>query len=143
LPLFFPALRDAETFVGWFDPASRPFSLLSRTGGHRVLPPVKMMINAVLHRLFRGSSGGPDAQDRFKYRTVVVAEAYDGAGRQVSRAVLEGLNPYDFTGEMLAWAADRVANVGVNGVGALGPINACGLGELAEGVRQAGIERTE
>jgi hypothetical protein len=47
------------------------------------------------------------------------------------------------TGEMLAWAADRVANVGPRGVGALGPVAAFGLDEFAEGVRQAGMERTE
>jgi hypothetical protein len=53
------------------------------------------------------------------------------------------MNPYDFTGAMLAWAADRMANVGVRGVGALGPVSAFGLDELAEGARQSGIERTE
>lgn len=140
----YPALQDVDVYLGWFGPSSKLVTALSRTGGMIVsLPPVKLATNAVLHRLFRGSSGGPDAQTRAKYTTVAVAETFDSRGGSLARAVVEGLNPYDFTGEMLAWTADRIASVGVRGVGALGPVSAFGLDELAEGVRQAGIQRTE
>jgi hypothetical protein len=74
--------------------------------------------------------------------SVVIAETFDAQGQALARVTLSGANPYDFTGDMLAWAAERVANVGPRGTGALGPVSAFGLGELAEGVWQAGIERT-
>jgi short subunit dehydrogenase-like uncharacterized protein len=143
LPQSYPGLQDVDTYLGWFGPASRPLSLLSRTGGAVVaLPPIKGVVNAVIRRLFRGSSGGPDAASRQNYATVAVAEAYDSSGNQLSTATVQGLNPYDFTGEMLAWGAERLLTVGAQGVGALGPVRAFGLDGLVEGARQCGIERT-
>jgi short subunit dehydrogenase-like uncharacterized protein len=144
LPQTYPSLQDVDVYLGWFGPTSKLISRLSRTGGMVIaLPPVKLVTNAVLNRAFRGSSGGPDAQTRAQYTTITVAETFDSRGGSLARAAVEGTNPYDFTGEMLAWAADRIVNVGVRGVGALGPVAAFGLDELAEGVRQAGLNRTE
>jgi short subunit dehydrogenase-like uncharacterized protein len=144
LPQTYPRLRDVDVYLGWFGSSSKPLSMLSRTGGAVLtLPPVKKVGSLVAQRMFRGSSGGPDEATRAAYETVVVAETFDTRGNQLTRAVVEGMNPYDFSGAMLAWAADRVANVGVRGVGALGPVAAFGLDELTEGVRQSGIQRTE
>jgi short subunit dehydrogenase-like uncharacterized protein len=144
LPQSYPGLTDVDVYLGWFGPSSKPLSLLSRSGGRLLtLPPVKKVGQAVTQRLFRGSTGGPDEQTRARFQTVVVAETFDAQGHRLARAVLEGLNPYDFSGAMLAWAADQAANVGVREVGALGPVAAFGLDELAEGARQCGLERTE
>jgi short subunit dehydrogenase-like uncharacterized protein len=144
LPQSYPKLQDVETFLGWFGPATPAVSLLSRTGGRVVArPPVRNIVNAGLNRLFRGSSGGPDLAARARFRTMVVAEAKDANGRRLGRAVIEGTSPYEFTGEFLAWAAERTANVGINGVGALGPVSAFGLPALADGAKQSGLERTE
>ena len=55
---------------------------------------------------------------------------------------LEGDNPYDFTGAMLAWGAMRAAGGGLRGSGALGPVDGFGLDELEAGVADAGIVRT-
>jgi hypothetical protein len=54
---------------------------------------------------------------------------------------LEGDNPYDFTGAVLAWGAIAAAGGGLRGSGALGPVDAFGLDELEAGVAQAGIAR--
>jgi short subunit dehydrogenase-like uncharacterized protein len=144
LPQTYPGLQDVDTYLGWFGPASRPLSLLSRTGGAVVaLPPVKRLVNAVVRRVFRGSSGGPDAAARARYTTIAVAEAYDASGNRLSTTTVQGLNPYDFTGEMLAWAAERLLTVGAQSVGALGPVSAFGLDALTEGARQSGLERIE
>lgn len=144
LPQTYPQLQDVDVFLGWFGPASRPLSLLSRTGGALLaLPPLKQAGTLLAQRLFPGSSGGPDQQARAGARSIAVAETFDARGESLARAVVEGVNGYDFTGEMLAWAADRMVGVGVREVGALGPVAAFGLDELTEGVRQAGIERTE
>ena len=69
-----------------------------------------------------------------------MASAADGA--VLSTVRLAGANPYDFTGEMLAWGAIRVAAGGLRAVGALGPVDGFGLDELEAGVAQAGIARS-
>ncbi len=43
---------------------------------------------------------------------------------------LEGVNGYTFSGESLAWAAQRVAAGDASGAGALGPVEAFGLDRL-------------
>ncbi len=144
LPQTYPLVQDVDVYLGWFGPASKGLSLLSRTGGAVMgLPPLRSVAGGVLNRAFRGSSGGPDGQARAGTASVVIAETFDARGRALARATLEGVNPYDFTGAMLAWAADRIATVDPRGLGALGPVAAFGLDELAEGARQAGLDRTD
>jgi short subunit dehydrogenase-like uncharacterized protein len=137
----FPSLRDVDVFLGWFGGGMpKPVSVL--TGALFSLSPVRKAGDLVTARLFRGSSGGPDAAQRARYRSVAIAETFDAAGQRLDRAVVEGVGPYDFTGEMLAWAAERIVRVGVRSTGALGPVAAFGLDELTEGVREAGLVRT-
>ena len=55
---------------------------------------------------------------------------------------LEGANAYDFTAEMLAWGAERVAAGGLRGNGALGPVDGFGLEELEGAAREYGLARS-
>ncbi|MDQ3851122.1 MAG: saccharopine dehydrogenase, partial [Actinomycetota bacterium] len=71
----------------------------------------------------------------------VVALAADGAGRTLAGVRLEGVNPYDFTAEILAWGARRAAAGKLLGAGALGPVDGFGLDALQEGAARAGISR--
>jgi short subunit dehydrogenase-like uncharacterized protein len=144
IPQAFPNVRSVETYLGWFGPASRAISLAARTGGAvMALPPLKRAAGQVAARFFPGSTGGPSEEFRAKHKTLVVAEAYDEHGTQLSRAVVSGASPYDFTGRMLAWGAQHLAASGTKEVGALGPATAFGVDGLIEGARIAGIERTE
>jgi short subunit dehydrogenase-like uncharacterized protein len=93
--------------------------------------------------VFKGSTGGPDAETRAKFTTVAVAEAKDARGDILTRAVIEGVNPYDFTGRMLAWAADRIVLGGLQGSGALGPADAFTLDVLQDGAREVGLRRVQ
>jgi len=70
-------------------------------------------------------------------RSWIAAEAYDGAGRQLSEVHLAGVDGYEFTASFMAWAAQQP----VTGTGALGPVAAYGLGRLQEGARLAGLDR--
>jgi short subunit dehydrogenase-like uncharacterized protein len=140
VPQSFPQVATVEAYLGWFGPASRGVSLLARTGGAVMgLAPVKRLVEARV----KGSSGGPDAEARSGTRTLAVAEALAPNGRQLGRAVVQGVNPYDFTGRMLSWTARRIAEHGTLDVGAQGPIGAFGLDVLTDGVREAGVERIE
>jgi hypothetical protein len=70
----------------------------------------------------------------------VVAVARDDAGQPLRTVTLTGVDPYSFTARFLAWAAVTAADPGVDGVGALGPVEAFGLVRLMQGVRQCGLD---
>ena len=91
--------------------------------------------------LVKGSTGGPDAAARAPITTVILAEAYDAAGTRLADVRLEGINFYDFTARILAWGAETVARGGLQGTGALGPVDGFGLDALEAGCAEAGIAR--
>ena len=140
LPRVHPGLRDARVWLGWFGPASRPLQAISAaTAAATKLPGVRAAIGAAAGRLVSGSTGGPDAATRARTRSQIVAVASDADGAPLATVRLEGDNPYDFTGAVLAWGAMTAASGGLGGSGALGPVDAFGLDELQAGVAQAGI----
>ena len=143
LPRVHPTLRDVEVFLGWFGPASEPMRVLS-AGLEPILklPGARDGLQGVFGRLVKGSSGGPDAEARAKSRSIVLAEAFDAAGTKLATVRLEGGNAYDFTGAVLAWGAQTAATGGLQGTGALGPVDGFGLEALERGCAEAGIART-
>ena len=142
LPRAHPGLRDARVWLGWFGPASRPLQALSAaTSLATRLPGARGVIEATAGKLVKGSTGGPDATARAKARSFIVAVASDGGGAPLATLRLEGDNPYDFTGAILAWGAIAAAGGGLRAVGALGPVDGFGLEALEAGVADAGIVR--
>jgi len=142
LPRVHPGLRDARVWLGWFGPASRPLQAISAaTALATKLPGVRSAIGATAGRFVHGSTGGPDAAARAGTRSHIVAIASDARGRELATVRLEGDNPYDFTGAMLAWGATAAAGGAIGGQGALGPVDAFGLDALERGVGEAGITR--
>ncbi|MFL6127857.1 MAG: saccharopine dehydrogenase NADP-binding domain-containing protein [Mycobacteriales bacterium] len=138
LPRLAPGLRDVHVHLGWFGPAARPVQVLSQLTR---LPVVPRLVESVGGRLLRGSTGGPDESSRRRSGTHVQAVAYAADDRELSRVALDGPNPYTLTGGLLAWAAVRARDGGLTGVGALGPVEAFGLDELAAGAAEAGLHR--
>jgi hypothetical protein len=57
----------------------------------------------------------------------------------VHRVQLDGPDGYDFTFRILAWGAMAAAANGLDGTGALGPVEAFGLDALTEGAASAGL----
>jgi short subunit dehydrogenase-like uncharacterized protein len=143
LPRIAPTLRDVDVFLGWFGPLSRGVQAFS-VGSSVLLrvPGARAGVDALVGRFVKGSTGGPDAQARAKTRSVIVAEALDGAGTRLAHVHLEGVNGYDFTAGMLAWGAATAAAGGLRGTGALGPVDGFGLDELQAGAAEAGLTRT-
>jgi short subunit dehydrogenase-like uncharacterized protein len=137
LPRLASQLREVNVYLGWFGPMARPMQLLSLGTS---APGVGRVLDSLGRRFVKGSTGGPDAEQRSRSGSHVVAIAHDAGGGELARAELTGVNGYTFTGRMLAWAADRAATGGLRGTGALGPVDGFGLAELTEGVRWAGIE---
>ena len=144
LPRVHPGLRDVNVWLGWFGPASRPLQAMSAaTAVATKLPGVRGAIGATASRFVKGSTGGPSAEARANARSHIVAIAADADGRELATIRLKGVNPYDFTGGMLAWGALRAASGGLLAAGALGPVDAFGLDELETGVADAGISRVD
>jgi short subunit dehydrogenase-like uncharacterized protein len=142
LPQIAPQLHDVDVYLGWFGPLSRPLQAFSLgTSLVTRLPGSRALIDATLSRLVKGSTGGPSAQARARTGSHVLAIARGGAGEQLARVDLAGVNAYTFTGEILAWGAMAAAAGGLHGTGALGPVEAFGLEELEAGCASAGIAR--
>jgi short subunit dehydrogenase-like uncharacterized protein len=138
LPRLHSNLRDVDAYLGWFGPASRPMQVVSLVGE---LPGAKTVFGAVLGRVTKGSSGGPDAEARAKSESRIVAEASDADGNILSRVLMRGPNGYTFTGDIMAWGAQHAGANGLEGVGALGPVDGFGLRTLEAGCAEVGLKR--
>jgi short subunit dehydrogenase-like uncharacterized protein len=140
LPRLSPRLREVNSYLGWFGPASRAVQAMSvGTSLGMKVPGAKQLWKSACDRFVEGSSGGPDAEARAKTGSLIVGIAYDSSGRALSEVHLQGVDGYTFTGRMLAWAAERARTGGLKSTGALGPVDGFGLEELTAGVAEAGL----
>ncbi|MFE3543837.1 hypothetical protein ACFXK0_12795 [Nocardia sp. NPDC059177] len=105
------------------------------------IPPLRQGLEAVLERTVTGSTGGPDARSRARTKGWAVAEASDDAGTTLATVTLGGGNPYDFTAQIMAWAAHTALNGGLLDTGALGPVDAFGLDALTTAALDAGWQQ--
>jgi short subunit dehydrogenase-like uncharacterized protein len=140
LPRVAPQLEEVNVYLGWFGPVSRALPVMSFGGSVLMrLPGVEGIWGAARERLLKGSTGGPDEDERSRGGSHIVGIAYDASGDQLSEVHLTGVNGYTFTGRILAWGAERAANGGLRGTGAFGPVDAFGLRELERGCAEAGL----
>jgi len=142
LPSSYPQLRDVSVFLGVPPMAARAMSAggLVSTPARRVAS-LKRLTLAGVGRVVKGSTGGPDADARARARCVIVAEARSGSGEVIATVTLRGPDPYDYTAGVLAWGAMTAAAGGLQGVGALGPVEAFGLQALQAGCAEVGLVR--
>jgi short subunit dehydrogenase-like uncharacterized protein len=142
LPRAFPNVRDVEVYLGWFGGASRPMQAFSLVGaGIAKLPGATALVGAAAERFVKTSTGGPDESARAATGSRFAAEALSASGEVLADVRTEGVNGYTFTGDVLAWAAGRIAAGGSDGDGAMGPVEAFGLDALEAGVAECGISR--
>ena len=137
LPKIAPQLCEVNVYLGWFGPLARPMQVFSL--GLK-LPGAAGAVKALGERFVKGSTGGPEAEARAKGGSHIVAIAYDGEARELCEVHVTGVDVYTFTGRMLAWGAEQAATGGLQGTGALGPVDGFGLVALADGCRWAGLE---
>jgi short subunit dehydrogenase-like uncharacterized protein len=144
LPRIHSGLCEVNSYLGWFGPLSRPVQAVSLIGSSAFrVPGIKSLYGAATDRLIKGSTGGPDATERARGGSHVVGAAYDRSGKLLSEVHLTGVDAYTFTGEILAWGAQRAAAGGLTGAGALGPADGFGLDELEAGCTAAGVGRVD
>jgi short subunit dehydrogenase-like uncharacterized protein len=142
LPRVFPGVQDVGVYLGWFGAMSRVLPAVSMaTAAAGRIPGFRAGVDALAERLVKGSTGGPDAEQRARTRSLVLAEAFDASGARLAEVRLEGDNPYDVTAGLLAWGAERAAAGELLGTGALGPVDGFGLDALVAGAAGAGLQR--
>ncbi|WP_411576654.1 saccharopine dehydrogenase family protein [Streptomyces mutabilis] len=142
LPEEFPFLDDVTVYNGWFPGLSRPLSLYSAlVNATTRLPAGRKLTDALTRPLLVGPPGGPDAALRERIPSHVVAVASSGLPSQAPLAEvhLEGPNPYTLTGELIAWAADRLATHTGATPGVVGPTTAFGIDTLRQGCAALGL----
>jgi len=71
----------------------------------------------------------------------VIAVASGADGRELARVRLRGPNVYTLTAGLLAWGARQSAAGGLQGTGALGPVEAFGLEALRGAADAVGLQR--
>ena len=130
LPRLAPSLTEIGTYVGW---AGRWTPVAARVLALAPLLPAGMT------RRDAPTGEGPGRDERARARSVVVAVARDGVGRELARITVEGPSPYDLTADLLAWGAAMLATRRESGVGALGPADAFGMGALVSGCAAMGL----
>ncbi len=145
LPRVYPDLRDVEVYLGWFGRQSRAMQAFSLVGsGMTKIPGVTKATNAAVGRFVKTSTGGPDEEQRKSGGSLFAAEALDSDGNVIATAGTDGISGYEFTGLVLAWAAEATAagQAAEAGAGARGPVEAFGLERLEAGCAEAGIKRS-
>jgi len=142
LPRVHPGLRDVDVYLGWFGGATKTMAFASRAMSALLrVPGARSAGHAAVSRFVKGSTGGPSAEYRESTGSEIVAEALDASGAVLAEVRVEGVNAYTFTGEMIAWAAESAAAGGLQGTGALGPVDGFGLEPFERGAAEAGIRR--
>lgn len=142
LPRSYPRLRTIGTYLGWFGPLTKAVKAVSATQAElERLPGASRVIDRVVNRLARGSSGGPDASVRARMASTVVAVARDFGGTPLATVRLEGIDVYTLTARLLAWGAVRLRDGATPAAGARGPVEAFGLDIMARALADAGLPR--
>lgn len=121
LPRLAPWLEEVNVGLGWFSPgtARHDDAGEAAAGGE--------------------AAEGPTEGSREQARARIVALARDGEGAVIAAADVDGPNPYDMSGLLCAWAAERIVAGEIAGVGALGPVEAFGLTALRTGCSKIGL----
>lgn len=140
-----PVLRDVNVYVGWTGRWSRAASAAgAMTSNAMQVPGLGTAVGAVMRATVGGASDtGPAAHQRAKATSFVVAESPDLHSGPARRVQVEGPNPYDLTGHLLAWSARMLSHRMEKSVGAMGPVTAFGLDAFVAGCMALGLAETD
>ncbi len=105
------------------------------------VPGVRSSVRGIGELALRWVAEAPDPVALAQVRSHVVGTAFDASGAQLAQVRLVSGDPYQLTANLLAWGAQRAAEHGVSGPGALGPVEAFGLDALEAGALEAGLRR--
>ncbi len=135
-------LAEVDVYLGWFGSATRALQLSSRiTPVLHQLPGARQLVRTIGGLAMRWVAEEPDSVALARATPHFVGTAYDASGTALAEVRLVSGDPYQFTADLLAWGAQRAAEHGVSGPGALGPVEAFGLDALEAGGVEIGLRR--
>ncbi|HEY6422954.1 MAG TPA: saccharopine dehydrogenase [Pseudonocardiaceae bacterium] len=135
-------LHEVDVYLGWFGPATRALHLSSRiTPVLLQLPGARSLVSRIGEFAMQRVAEEPDPLALARVTSHFVGAAYDESGLMLAQVQLVAGEPYQLTADLLAWGAQRAAEHGVSGPGALGPAEAFGLDALAAGAAELGLHR--
>lgn len=141
LPRLSAALREVDVYLGWAGRLTRPISALGAASDLALrLPGARPAVRRLAQVVAGSRTGtGPDAEQRSRSSTLVMARAFDASGTCVARIRLVGPTPYELTADLLTWGAGMCLKGSTRECGALGPVDAFGLEACIEGCAVAGL----
>jgi short subunit dehydrogenase-like uncharacterized protein len=131
LPRTYPDLHSIEVYLGLLGPMTRMYGRV----------PPRLVDRATRATLWTMARVAARRTRHPVLTTRVVATAYDPTGLPLAEVHLSGCDPYVFTAGIMAWAAREAIEAGLTVTGAVGPVEAFGLGRLQVGCAEAGISR--
>ena len=140
LPSSYPQLTDVNVYLGWFGKASYvlfPSSIMNKY--LVMIPGFRRAFKKVQPYIFTSHGRGPNEAERKLSCSQIIAIAYDKEGNELSTALLEGVNGYTYTGDILAWTAEQLMQGKQKTAGAIGPVEAFGLDHLIKGCEESGL----
>lgn len=138
LPAAFPALEDVSVYNGWFPRLSHAIAATSALATVLARTEPGRALLELATRPMVGPPGGPDAAERARTRSRVVAVASSSTA-PLAQVTLDGPNAYSLTGDLIAWAAQRLLAGPAEAAGVLGPVEAFGLTALVDGCAELGL----
>ncbi|MDT7712306.1 MAG: hypothetical protein QOG46_995, partial [Pseudonocardiales bacterium] len=133
-------LSEVDVYFGSFTAATRLTKLPYRAiPALLALPGARSLVCAVGKFAMRWVTEEPDAAALSQVTSHIVGTAYDASGAELAQVHLVSGDPYQLTADLLAWSAQRAAEHGVSGPGALGPVEAFGIEVLTTGALEAGL----
>ncbi|MFE2067226.1 hypothetical protein ACFXDH_33425 [Streptomyces sp. NPDC059467] len=104
-PQAFPQLDTVSVYNGWFPALSRPVQAVSAAAATAARHTFGRKLLELLTRPMGGQPGGPDAAERARTRSHIVAVASDAPdGVPLAEVHLEGPSIHTLTAELFAWA---------------------------------------
>jgi len=140
LPRAHPALREVNVGLGTLTGGAGGGAFAANAGALLGRVPGARALMGALSDLLAGRPDDPEL-DRPVLSAHVVAVATDSADRTVGEAAVRVDDVYGFTAHALAWAAERCLSTELT-AGALAPVEAFGLPEIARGCRESGVTVT-
>ncbi|WP_063001683.1 saccharopine dehydrogenase family protein [Nocardia mikamii] len=139
LPAAFPDLDTVTVYNGWFPSLSRAIRVMSASSAVATRTALGRKLIDIGTRPMIGPAGGPDATERARTRSHVVAVASTASSGPRAEVHVEGPSSYTLTGELIAWAAGQLATRPARTAGVVGPVEAFGLDTLRSGCAELGL----
>ncbi len=140
LPRSYPQLIHVNVYLGWFGRLSYALSQFAKLS--KVIykiPGLQKLAKKLLPYAYKSKGEGPNENERATNDSQIIATTYNSDNDELDTVVLDGVNGYTFTANMLAWVCQQFLHGKQQAVGAIGPIEAFGVEAVLQGCEESGL----